>query len=162
MPLFFTVVRVEHNEVRLTVEAESEEAARLGVFGEVISCETLGSVAPAEVLAVTPDGMAAADRPAWTPSLHVPEDAWEACGPEEDTGEAGDPTAELTCTVVVNGVSFHADAYAVVSTDGCQEAAHPYHEGDLDAVYAAAHAEGRFDTVEIGGRDYVVVLTPHT
>jgi len=162
MPLFFTVVRVEHNEVRLTVEAESEEAARLGVFGEVITCETLGPVAPTEVLSVVAAGAAAGGRRERTPSLHIPEDAWEACGPEEDTGEPGDPTAELTCTVVVNGVSFHADAYAVVSADFGLAAAHPDHERDLDAVYAAAHAEGRFDTVEIGGRDYVMVLTPHT
>lgn len=158
----FKVIRVEHTEVELTVEAESEEAARQGIFDEVDS-ETLGSVAPTEVLLVTPDGeRAAAEHPVRVPSLHIPEEAWEACGPEEDTGEPGDPTAELTCTVIVNGVSFHADAYAVVSADFGLEAAHPNFEEDLDRVYAAAHADGRFDTVEIGEREYVVAITPHT
>lgn len=158
----FKVIRVEHTEVELTVEADSEEAARLGVFNEVDS-ETLGSVAPTEVLVVAPDGPnATTERPVRVPSLHIPEEAWEPCGPEEDTGEPGDPAAELTCTVTVNGVSFHADAYAVVSAELGLEAAHPDFEEDLDRVYAAAHVEGRFDTVEIAGREYVVILTPHT
>lgn len=106
--------------------------------------------------------------------LDVPDHLWELRGPDLEDGDPvdefdlHDPTAQLCATVTINGTDHHIDAHAVndvetrlrngvVVTD--QVLADPAREDEVDAIRAATGG-GRWDTTTIGGRDYVVIITP--
>lgn len=95
------------------------------------------------------------------PEVHVtvPEDAWRPVyEPDEDDAPHIDTRAKLHATLVVNGLSMHLDAWQIVEGSSPQRAV--VWDDDLDAIHDAVHADGPFETLTIGGREYAVVATP--
>jgi hypothetical protein len=88
--------------------------------------------------------------------LDIPEDRWEAHGDEADE------RSFLHCVVQVCGTDFVADAYGVHEDENGLQTADWEEFGDeqLDNIYNVARAEGQLETVTIGGREYVLVITP--
>ena len=86
--------------------------------------------------------------------LDVPEEAWEATGPEDD------PKSRLLTTLQINGWANHLEAIAVKTKRGIQVAAHSSFQSNLDGMYQAAETEGAFQSVKIGRRWYVLLMTP--
>lgn len=98
------------------------------------------------------------------PRLDIPEDYWQAHGPENEDNHVSDPRAFLHCSVTVCGVGFCCDAYAVCEGEnGVQTAVWEWAEEEVfPAIWTAGRAEGGpFDTVTIKGREYVIVITPY-
>jgi hypothetical protein len=80
----------------------------------------------------------------------------------QPTGGFGVPTPNsdhLLATVTINGVAFHVDAYAVRMVNGVQTA--DQLDEDLADIHRIVGADGPFQTIRIGRRYYVLVLTPH-
>ena len=96
-------------------------------------------------------------------ALSIPDEAWRVAGdpadPEED--RTADERSLLTAVVTINGTFHHLVAYEVTVGDGGMVT--PV-DGDkseeIEGYYAAAGADGSFDTTTIGDRKYVVVMTP--
>lgn len=85
--------------------------------------------------------------------LEIPEECWER---KEDD----DPNSDLYCGLLVNGVLHHFGAMRVeIGEDGVQQAVGPYPE-DLDAVTALYEPDHPFNTITVGGKDYLVHLVP--
>lgn len=91
--------------------------------------------------------------------LTIPSDQWEpigfTCTPDEDPRVRlfGPPLA-------INGAFMHTMAIEVVEKDGVQTAAVPQLEpllNDMQAIY-----EGVYETVTIGGRQYVLLIHPYS
>lgn len=64
-------------------------------------------------------------------------------------------------TLTINGVDHHLEAIAVNADSAAQCAEAPELDDDLGLFLEAAHADRPFDTVQIGSRDYVLVMTPY-
>lgn len=89
-------------------------------------------------------------------NINVPADQWEPNG--ED-----DPLAVLTGpTLVINGLSMHLEAWQVTlnEPDGTQDPTTEV-EIEFDQLHIAVHADGHFQTLRIGDRDYVILASPH-
>ena len=89
--------------------------------------------------------------------IKVPDAAWEP------TGLARDETARLMAIrdLSICNLYCHLEAIAVKENDqGIQEAADPEFQSNLDGMYLVCDECGAFNTVEINGRDYVLVVTP--
>lgn len=90
--------------------------------------------------------------------LSIPDDQW--------LPNAGldDPRSGLVGPdVVINGVSMHVEAWEVTDendADGVQQVA-PVWEDEYAELHSAVHADGGFQTLRIGDRNYVVVISPH-
>lgn len=68
--------------------------------------------------------------------------------------------SRLRTTLVVNGVPLHLEAIAVeVGEGGVQDASNRSDES-LALVHGAVGANGHWQTLEINGRDYVLIATP--
>jgi hypothetical protein len=90
------------------------------------------------------------------PILDIPDSAWRPLDGLEDplSGLAGP-------TVTINGLSMHMEAWQVFDTaDG--HAPVDAWEDEYAALHSAVHADGPFQTLRIGERDYVIVLSPHS
>lgn len=99
------------------------------------------------------------------PSFVIAPSAWRAHGPEagvDGAPEDGDVRAFLSADVSINGVAFNADAYAVTpDEDGVLRADWAFAEREvMPGVRAVLRSETEPETVEIEGREYLVVLTP--
>ena len=87
------------------------------------------------------------------PSVEIPASAWQP---------AAEDGSRLITTVVVNGLPLHLEAIEV-STDeygiqrGCGDA-----DESLATIHEVVGAEGHWQTVTIGGRDYVLIASPYT
>jgi hypothetical protein len=89
-----------------------------------------------------------------TINIKVPDDAWQETGSEADT------RSRLLTTIVVNGCFMHLEAYAVADEGDLQSFADlPYFELEEEAFFSLT--TGATDTVEITGREYLLVATPH-
>jgi len=89
-------------------------------------------------------------------NLTLPDDLLHPAG--EDAGAA--PAAWLYGVLTINGVDHHLEAIAVLDVDGVQTAEAPSLDENLGLYLQASAAERPFDTVAIGDRRYVLVLTP--
>lgn len=89
--------------------------------------------------------------------LTIPEDDFRPVG--DDLSAA--PEAWLHTTLTINGVDHHLEAIAVTDDGGAHRAEAPALDDDLGLFLEAAHADRPFDTVRIGPRDYVLVMTPY-
>jgi len=79
----------------------------------------------------------------------------------EHVGPDDDPTASLLATLMFGGVHHHVEAYAVTAhDDGVQRAAHSLFDDNIDQVYDAIGGDGPWRTVDINGREYVIIVTP--
>lgn len=75
-----------------------------------------------------------------------------------------DPLSRLLAhdALVINGCSMHVEAWEVAVDDqGLQHATAVEDDGDFDSFYEAVHADGHFNTVTIGEREYVLVISPY-
>ncbi|RPJ83870.1 MAG: hypothetical protein EHM13_06395 [Acidobacteria bacterium] len=90
-------------------------------------------------------------------SIDIPDSAWQA-----NDGLA-DPRSRLIAPeIVINGCSLHLEAWEVRTVDDLQVPTAAEDEGDLDALYNAVNGTGRpFSTVQIAGREYVLLATPY-
>jgi len=70
------------------------------------------------------------------------------------------PEAWLHGTFTVLGVDHHLEAIAVTEDERGQHAEAPILDDQLDDYASAASAERPFDTVSLGTRTYVLVMTP--
>lgn len=109
-----------------------------------------------------PPRLAVSDRDPAAVQVVVPAEAWRPCADvdaEDYVLGVLDEWTYLLATLVVNGVSLHLEAFEVWPSNGRQVA--KLHD---DQVTAYAHAAGSgepFQTMTIGGRQYVVVATPY-
>jgi hypothetical protein len=84
-------------------------------------------------------------------SVAIPASAWQAVAAD---------LSRLKTTLVVNGVPLHLDAIEVeVGEDGVQHASEEVDES-VALIHSAVGADGHFGTLEIGGREYVLIATP--
>ena len=89
-------------------------------------------------------------------NLTLPDDLLHPAG--EDAGAA--PEAWLYGVLTINGVDHHLEAISVSDVNGFQTAEAPSLDESLGLYLEASSAERPFDTVAIGDRRYVLVLTP--
>lgn len=80
----------------------------------------------------------------------------------EPTGSDDNPRSRLLATLYIEGWAFHVEAYEVKEKEGSyfHVTSDTMFEDDLDHYYAAANADGPFQTIRIEGREYVIVMTP--
>ena len=87
-------------------------------------------------------------------SLEIPESEWH------ETGAVGD-RSHLLAAITVNNLDFHVEAFEVNDLDPFgQVAAQKYHDEAFERWSAAASPDGPFETVSIGGRNYVLFMSP--
>lgn len=91
------------------------------------------------------------------PFLRIDDDLWRPTGPEDDH------TARLLTSIKVNGLMMHLEAIAVEDAPAGepfseQVACHPIFAEDLERLHFMQ--DTTFETVEIMGRQYVLVATP--
>lgn len=87
--------------------------------------------------------------------MDIPFDSWEDCN--------GDGNYLLT-SFTVNGMMMHLEAIAVEYPDpdsGCPAAIEPDCDRTLDALYDCGSLEGRPQTTEMNGKEYVVLAHPY-
>lgn len=82
---------------------------------------------------------------------------WEAFA------DGDDPRAKLLDeSFSIAGCPMHLEAFAVnEDDDGAQTAVDFSVEDDLDAIRAGVHADGPWRTVQIDGREYVLIASPY-
>lgn len=90
-------------------------------------------------------------------AIHIPDEAWEKTG---DCGGNEDPAARLLTTVVINGVSHHVEAFAVEVVDDTQ-IPHPNFDTEFEGIHQMSQPNGRYQTVSIMERDYVLSMSPY-
>src|SRR6266545_4393861 len=89
-------------------------------------------------------------------AIQVPDSEWEWDNEARTRGLA---------TITVNGLPMHLQAIEVTGRDpdgtGCEQmnAADAEYREELDFVYLVGGADSPFATVQIEGRDYVLVAT---
>lgn len=87
------------------------------------------------------------------PSILADELTWQATGPEEDV------RGRLLAQISVAGVSMHLEAWAVQEKDGFQVS--DVWDDDFQQIAAGIGIEEHWHTVEMGGREYVLIATPY-
>lgn len=89
--------------------------------------------------------------------LDIPAEAFEPTGPDDDK------TGRLLCTVWVNGVAFHAEAWAVMEREDTGEQTLVPHDYADDETIAALYTinDQAMQTLEINGREYILFVYPH-
>jgi hypothetical protein len=95
-------------------------------------------------------------QPDHCPALAVSEDLWRDAGDDED------PTSRLRIVAWISGTMHHLEAIAVSNEDGLQSGARPWSETYLGALDLAVGGDGPYNTIQIRGREYVLVLAPGT
>jgi hypothetical protein len=77
-----------------------------------------------------------------------------------DSSEPGD-RSRLLCIIRIGGQFMHLEAYeAIEDADGTQQFRGSYGE-IADEIYHSVGSDGPWYTVEIEGRKYVLIATPH-
>lgn len=89
-------------------------------------------------------------------TIDIPDHLFKPVG--EDVGAAAH--AWLRAVVTIRGVCHHLEAIAVEDHDSFQGAEAAKLEEALDSYAEAAASDRPFDTVPIGSRRYVLVMTP--
>lgn len=85
--------------------------------------------------------------------ITIPDDAWEP------NDAFDDPRNRLLVQIVVNDCPMHLEAWEVTYSQELQVLVDGGDE--LDAIGSAVGADGHFQTVEIGDREYVLVASPY-
>ena len=90
------------------------------------------------------------------PSINLDSFTWEPTGSDEN------PSSRLLGTLYISGYPLHVEAYEVRQDEQVgQTTVDKMFEDDLNHYYAAASCmDGCFDTIMIGGREYIIVATP--
>ena len=79
----------------------------------------------------------------------------------EKTGSDEDPSSRLLGGLSINGINHHLEAIAVEETNHLQHVADPTFEEEYDGMCAVSGPDGKFQTVIINDRKYVLVMTPY-
>ena len=89
--------------------------------------------------------------------ITIPDDAWEPNDALED------PRSRLLCQIVINDCPMHLEAWQVSYDEASLGRLQFLVDGgdELDAIAGAVGADGAFQTVEIGDREYVLVASPY-
>lgn len=89
--------------------------------------------------------------------VNWPDEYWEA------TGDDDDPTSRLSLTPILHvcGVPMHVEAHAVEVINDVQEGSHPWGQDAINGICQIYEPDGPFTTIEIKGREYVMVCFPH-
>lgn len=78
----------------------------------------------------------------------------------EQTGSEGDESSRLLCTGEINRLPLHVEAYAIKDDpEYGQTVADATFEYEWHGI-CALNPDGGFCTVEINGREYVIVASP--
>lgn len=85
-------------------------------------------------------------------SLQIPASYWASTDVDPDDGR-------LTGVMRINGTPFHVEAIPVTRQAGVQTGADEPSESRLGGLVLEFDVRG-FETIEIGAREYVVVITP--
>jgi hypothetical protein len=88
------------------------------------------------------------------PLLEIPDDSWELAGSDKDL------KSRLMTAVRINGTLHHLEAYAVKVENHIQEVVDPEFEANYEGICMASEPNGQYQTTEIMGREYVLVMTP--
>lgn len=93
--------------------------------------------------------------------LDLKPDQWRmTCDPEFcDDGAQESDALLYEPAMTIGGVMHHVCAYAVAERDGIQAAANPTYDEEVNALLDRLVC-GRAATVEIEGREYVIVIHP--
>jgi len=88
------------------------------------------------------------------PRITLPASAWRT--------DAAEPRsiAALHTTLEINGCSMHVMAISVDMRDGVQRGVNDDLDATLDLMSNATGAGDPWETVDIDGRDYVLLVTP--
>lgn len=83
-------------------------------------------------------------------------------GPEvwEQTGSENDRRSRLLASAIINGRHFHMEAYATDPDASEQRLADSWFEDEWRGL-CLLEPDGAFETQEIEGRAYIVILRPH-
>jgi hypothetical protein len=84
-------------------------------------------------------------------SLEIPASAWRAVTVDG---------SRLMATLVVNGLPLHLEAIEVEVDESRIQRASDESDDSLELVHMAAGADGHWQTLEIDGREYVLMATP--
>jgi hypothetical protein len=76
----------------------------------------------------------------------------------EPVGPADRPEGHLLGTLLIGGIPHHAEAFEVEERDGCQESV--LAERDTSFAELSEIVQGPMQTVALGGRPYVLLVTP--
>ena len=94
-----------------------------------------------------------------TLGIATADDDWEDIA-EGDCPD--DPGARILLRggLTINGVSFHLEGWAVGvnEEDGVQRAV--YDDENLGYIHLGVGADGRWETVELRGREYILIASP--
>lgn len=78
----------------------------------------------------------------------------------ENSGGQDDPTSCMLAKMQIGTLMMHLEAIAVEEGADGQNRAVNHHWTDALIAYEEA-ADARFSTIEINGRDYVLIATPY-
>ena len=103
----------------------------------------------------------------WPLALTVADEDWEPIGPDDEDELMPAERADFERWsrimyepgVTINGVGFHLEGWAVTNVADHQLA--DYDDDGLGLLHTAVGADGSFETVEIRGREYVLVMSPY-
>lgn len=93
-------------------------------------------------------------------NVTIPDDRWEAIGtPDPDDGLDG--RERLLAEIVVNGMPMHLEAWEIADPGPLNFQEAKVDDESLASIGAALGQSGPFDTLPIGGREYVLIASPH-
>lgn len=88
------------------------------------------------------------------PTIPLEAIVWNECGEESD------PAARMLAHVKIGSLDMHLEAWQIENIDDCQFATEAsMRTGDFNEL--AGMMDSTFQTIEIDGRDYVLVATPY-
>jgi hypothetical protein len=79
----------------------------------------------------------------------------------EPTGDEDDPRARLTAHIRIAGIDMHLEAWEVEDDSEGNQSAKPSTVRVTDFDSLAGMMDCSFETLEIAGREYVLVATPY-
>ena len=88
------------------------------------------------------------------PRVVISHDAWQASGSQLDR------RAVLHATIDINECSMHVTAIAVTTVGGVQRAVSEDMDATLDLFSDVTGAGDPWETLDIDGRDYVLLIAP--
>lgn len=79
----------------------------------------------------------------------------------DETGMEADPAARLLAHIQIGPVNMHLEAWAVTDNEEGEQVGLPESWRDQELDQLQGWMETAFDTVEINGREYVLIATPY-
>lgn len=99
--------------------------------------------------------------------LSIPDSDWEPIGPERWESPAEEAEKMRWSRIIhrggvkINGASFHLEGWAVEYDEHDHMQVADYQDEDLGLIHRGVGADGSWDTLTIGDREYVLVMSPY-